>query len=182
MSISLVRMTPENVELYLERIHEIEILSFPSPWSINAFRQEVKNSVSHLLGLFVNGALEGYICFWLFDGEIQLVNIAVHPKARGCGLGHCLLAKMLEFAASRGTQRVWLEVRQSNRTARRLYENFGFMEAGRRRKYYTDNNEDAVVMSLILAEKSPESESRKGKSAVTWTTSAPSSMNPRHSF
>jgi ribosomal-protein-alanine N-acetyltransferase len=180
--ISLLRMTPENVDLYLERIHEIETLSFPSPWSINAFRQEVDNSISHLLGLFVNDTLEGYICFWLFDGEIQLVNIAVHPKARGRGLGDCLLAKMLEFTGTKGTQRIWLEVRQSNRTARRLYEKFGFMEVGRRRRYYTDNNEDAVVMRLILPERSPEAESQKGKSDGPWTMPAPSSINSRPSF
>jgi ribosomal-protein-alanine N-acetyltransferase len=180
--ISLLRMTPENVGLYVERIREIETLSFASPWSVNAFRQEVNNPVSHLLGLFVNDALEGYICFWVFEGEIQLVNVAVHPRARGRGLGNCLLRKMLEFAASGGTQRVWLEVRASNGTARRLYEKFGFLEAGKRRKYYTDNDEDAVVMSLILAERPPEAESQKEKPPATWAGPAPSPINSRHSF
>jgi ribosomal-protein-alanine N-acetyltransferase len=180
--ISLLRMTPENVGLYLEGIHEIEALSFASPWSVNAFRQEVNNPVSHLVGLFVDDALEGYVCFWLFKGEVQLVNIAVHPRARGRGLGNCLLREMLEFAASRGTQQVWLEVRVSNGTARRLYEKFGFLEVGKRRRYYTDNNEDAVVMSLILAEKPPEAGSRKEKSPAPWAGPAPSSINSRHSF
>jgi ribosomal-protein-alanine N-acetyltransferase len=180
--ISLLRMTPENVGLYVEKIHEIETLSFPSPWSIHAFRQEVNNPVSHLLGLFVNDALQGYICFWHFDGEIQLVNIAVHPKARGRGLGNCLLTKMLEFAAPRGTQRIWLEVRLSNRTARRLYEKLGFIEVGRRRKYYTDNNEDAVVMSLLLGEKLGDAGSPKEKSAVTWAMSALSPIKARDPF
>jgi ribosomal-protein-alanine N-acetyltransferase len=180
--ISLLRMGPENVELYLERIYEIETLSFPAPWSINAFKQEVKNPVSHLLGLFVNGTLQGYVCFWLFDGEMQLVNIAVHPKARGRGLGNYLLTKMLEFAASRSTQAIWLEVRLSNRTARRLYEKFGFVEVGRRKKYYTDNNEDAVVMSLNLAEKSPDEGPHKERPAQTWAVPAPRPTNSRDSL
>jgi ribosomal-protein-alanine N-acetyltransferase len=180
--ISLSRMAPGNLEFYLKRIYEIETLSFAAPWSINAFRQEVKNPVSHLLGLLVNGTLQGYVCFWLFDGEIQLVNIAVHPKARGRGLGNYLLTKVLEFAASSSTQAIWLEVRLSNRTARSLYEKFGFAEVGRRRKYYTDNNEDAVVMSLNLAEKSPDKGPHKEKPAQTLTASAPYSTNSRDSF
>jgi ribosomal-protein-alanine N-acetyltransferase len=180
--ISLLRMAPENLEFYLERIYEIETLSFPAPWSSNAFRQEVKNPVSHLLGLLVNGTLQGYVCFWLFAGEIQLVNIAVHPKARGQGLGNYLLTKVLEFAASRSTQAIWLEVRLSNRTARSLYEKFGFAEVGRRRKYYTDNNEDAVVMSLNLAEKSADNGPHKEKPAETLTAPAPSPTNSRDSF
>jgi ribosomal-protein-alanine N-acetyltransferase len=179
--ISLLRMAPENVELYLERIYEIETLSFPSPWSMNAFRQEVKNPVSHLLGLLVNETLQGYICFWLFEGEMQLVNIAVHPKARGRGLGNYLLNEMLEFAASRSIQTMWLEVRLSNRTARRLYEKFGFLEVGRRKKYYTDNNEDAVVMSLKLAEESPDERPHKENPPQTWTLQAPSPANSRDS-
>jgi ribosomal-protein-alanine N-acetyltransferase len=180
--ISLLRIAPENVELHLERIYEIETLSFPAPWSINAFRQEVKNPVSHLLGLLVSGTLEGYVCFWLFEGEIQLVNIAVHPKARGRGLGNYLLTKMLEFAASRSIQAIWLEVRLSNRTARRLYEKFGFVEVGRRRKYYTDNNEDAVVMSLNLVDKSPNEVPHKEKPAQAWNVPAPSPTNSRDSL
>ena len=152
---SLLRMTSENVELYLDRIHEIEIISFPSPWSIHAFRQEARNPVSYLWALFVHSALVGYICFWLLDIELQLVNVAVHPHARGKGLGNYLLTKMMELGLSKGIHHIWLEVRQSNTTARSLYEKFGFEEVGRRRNYYTDNNEDAIVMSLTLLQGHP---------------------------
>jgi ribosomal-protein-alanine N-acetyltransferase len=180
--ISLIRMTPENIEPYLERIREIETLSFAGPWSINAFRQEAMNPVSHLHGLFVNGALQGYMCFWLFEDEIQLVNIAVHPKERGRGLGRFLVTKMIELALSRATQRIWLEVRVSNKAARRLYEKFGFVEVGRRPKYYADNNEDAIVMALALAETASGEGSREEQTSQLWTTPSSSPASRKGSF
>ena len=150
---SIVGITEENQGLYLGPILEIENLSFPSPWSLNGFVQEIKNPISHLRALLRGKTLEGYNCFWMFDREIQLVNIAVHPVARNKGVASTLIKNMIESAAHAQMYSVWLEVRVSNFKARNLYEKIGFQEVGRRRGYYHDTKEDAIVMSLAIAGK-----------------------------
>jgi ribosomal-protein-alanine N-acetyltransferase len=147
---SLNRVTLENQEFYLERILEIETLSFSAPWSLNGFLQELENPFSHLWALVSDGVLLGYLCFWMVHEEMQLLDLAVHPRYRGQGNGGFLLAKMMDHAASQEISRIWLEVRASGSAARKLYEKFGFVESGRRRDYYADPREDAVIMSLSL--------------------------------
>ena len=146
-------ITRENYHIYIDPILEIENRSFPLPWGQRAFIQEIENHVSHLWVLLSNGNVVGYVCFWLFDREIQLINIAVHPEKRGMGFGHCLMTKMIEAGLSKGSQYIWLEVRISNLTAQRLYQNLGFEEIGRRRGYYRETKEDAIVMVLSLQQK-----------------------------
>ena len=148
--ISLVDITAQNVSRFLDDILEIERSSFPSPWSSKAFRQETDRRVSHLWALRAEGVFLGYICFWMFSGEIHLMNIAVHPKKRGNGFGSHLLAKMIETGRSEGADKAWLEVRPSNIMARVLYKKIGFKETGRSPRYYDDTNEDAIVMSMPL--------------------------------
>ena len=147
---TFIRMTRQNLEGHLHGIHEIETLSFASPWSMNAFREEVKSPVSHFWAMFLNDRLLGYICFWLVDREMQLANIAVHPGFRSRGMGNALLTKMVETGLNEKAESIWLEVRESNRIARTLYEKLGFESVGKRKKYYSDNDEDAIVMSLRL--------------------------------
>jgi ribosomal-protein-alanine N-acetyltransferase len=151
---SLVNITLENSQFFLQSILEIENLSFPTPWSLRAFNAEIKNSVSHLWALTVDEVLSGYVCFWMFDTEIQLLNLAVNPHRRGKGLGHYLLRKMIETGISNGIRYVWLEVRPSNLAAKRLYQRLGFKEVFRRPRYYPDTHEDAIVMSLTHSDKS----------------------------
>lgn len=147
---AFLKMTRQNLESHLPRILEIETLSFASPWSMNAFREEVKNPVSHLWAAFLSDRLQGYICFWLVDTEMQLVNIAVDPEFRNLGAGYALLTRMIETGLSERAESIWLEVRESNRIARTLYEKLGFESVGKRIKYYSDQDEDAIVMSLSL--------------------------------
>jgi [ribosomal protein S18]-alanine N-acetyltransferase len=147
---SILAITPENVASLLPAILEIERVSFISPWSGDAFLQEVRNPASCFWSIFVEGGLAGYICFWIVDREIQLLNVAVHPAKRGRGLARCLLREMIRTGVSRGMKQVWLEVRPSNRGARSLYEKIGFEAVGRRRRYYRDTDEDAILMSLNL--------------------------------
>ena len=148
----LIDIATENYQPYLEDILKIENLSFKSPWSINAFKTEIKNPIAHLWALIVDDILIGYICFWMFDSEIQLINLAVHPDKRGQGHGHYLVTKMIDASISKGMQYVWLEVRPSNSAAKRLYQKLGFEEVGCRKRYYHDTNEDAMVMSLPLSQ------------------------------
>ena len=149
---SLVAVTTENDRLYLPQIHEIEKLSFPSPWSLNALKSEIKNPISHLWALKREDALSGYICFWMLDKEAQLLSLAVHPRERRKGFGHTLLKKMIETTVSEGIQIVWLEVRPSNLAGIGLYRKTGFKEVCRRPRYYSDTHEDAIVMVLGPAE------------------------------
>jgi len=149
---SLVAITKENLQPFLHEILEIEELSFQSPWSVRALKSEIENPISHLWAVMMEKATSGYICFWLFDREIQLMSLAVHPHDRGKGLGHYLLKEMIEAGISKGMRQIWLEVRPSNVVAKGLYESLGFKEAYRRTRYYPDNIEDAIVMSLDLSE------------------------------
>lgn len=144
----LEKITVENLLAYQARILEIERLSFPSPWSVIAFEAEVKKNISHLWALIIDNVLFGYICFWMIDDEIQLVNIAVHPLKRREGHATTLLKKMFEISLSQGIKYVWLEVRPSNHAAKNLYSKFGFYEIGRRPKYYVETQEDALLMAL----------------------------------
>lgn len=148
---SLVPVTVENHEFYLDRILEIENLSFSSPWSLNGFVRELENPVSQLWALMSDKVLLGYLCFWAVRDEMQLLDLVVHPAYRSTGYGNYLLKKLVHLAFSKGILRIWLEVRVTSNTARRLYEKFGFVERGRRKNYYTDPSEDAIVMALELA-------------------------------
>ena len=85
--------------------------------------------------------------------KIQLLNVAVHPHKREKIFGHYLLSKMIESGVSKGIQYIWLEVRSTNLVAKKLYGKLGFGEGIRRPLYYTDTNEDAIVMSLALSRK-----------------------------
>jgi ribosomal-protein-alanine N-acetyltransferase len=165
---SLVAITRENYQFFLHQILEIEKLSFLSPWTLHTLKSEIESPISHLWALKVEKVLSGYICFWMFDNEFQLINLAVHPHDRGKGLGHYLLKKMIERAVSKGMQYIWLEVRPSNLVAKRLYQRLGFEEVYRRPRYYPDTHEDAIVMSLNLLKKTVlprnEYESLKDKS------------------
>jgi [ribosomal protein S18]-alanine N-acetyltransferase len=147
---SLVQVSLENHEFFLDKILEIETLSFSAPWSFNGFLQELENPVAQLWALMSEKVLLGYLCFWTVREEMQLLDLAVHPAHRGRGHGSLLLTKMIDLALSKGIARIWLEVRVSGSSARKLYEKFGFVESGLRRNYYTDPSEDAVVMSLGL--------------------------------
>jgi ribosomal-protein-alanine N-acetyltransferase len=152
---SLVTITKENFQPFLQKILDIEELSFQSPWGVHALKSEIENPISHLWALLMGEIFSGYICFWMFDSQIQLINLAVHPHDRGKGLGHYLLTEMIEMGISEGTRQIWLEVRPSNLVAKGLYERLGFDEAYRRPRYYPDTHEDAIVMSLNLLGKAP---------------------------
>jgi len=134
----------------MDRILEIENLSFPTPWSRKSFLDETKNPISRFWGIFTGEILEGYICFWVFTEEVQVINIAVHPQKRKQGLGHYLLTKVIDESIPMKIKSIWLEVRPSNHPARQLYKKLNFIEVGRRPRYYRDSNEDAIVMSLSL--------------------------------
>ena len=146
----ILEIGPEDFTVYAEEILAIERVSFPTPWSYNAFKSETQKKVSNLWVLISDGILAGYICFWVMEREIQLINLAVHPEKRGNRFGRFLLTKMIEKGIDQGVNNIWLEVRPSNSWARNLYKKMGFFEIGRRPRYYYETNEDAIMMSLII--------------------------------
>ncbi|MBW2029435.1 MAG: ribosomal protein S18-alanine N-acetyltransferase [Deltaproteobacteria bacterium] len=150
---SLAVISQGNYALHIADILEIENLSFPTPWSYESFLEEIRNPVSHLWGIMEDESLSGYACFWIFHSEIQIINIAVHPSKRNRGLAQFLVDNIVKTATFNGIGALWLEVRESNHIAKRIYEKFGFREIHRRRHYYRDTREDAIVMSLMLFER-----------------------------
>jgi ribosomal-protein-alanine N-acetyltransferase len=98
-----------------------------------------------------DGSVVGYVCLWEIADELHITNIAVHPAHRRRGLGRSLLGGVIQDGRERGLRIVVLEVRPSNREALPLYESFGFRVVGRRRGYYYDTGEDALVMEASLA-------------------------------
>jgi ribosomal-protein-alanine N-acetyltransferase len=93
-------------------------------------------------------AIWGFAGIWLMAGEAHLINIAVREEHRGCGIGELLLIGILQVVQHLRASIVTLEVRVSNIIAQQLYKKYGFSERGRRRAYYTDNREDALIMTL----------------------------------
>jgi ribosomal-protein-alanine N-acetyltransferase len=137
----------------LSWVLEIERSSFLTPWSEASFRHELlDNPYSQLFamkGTRVPGVV-AYACVWIVDQELRINNIGVHPRLRLKGIGTRLVRFLLEYAARQGCVVVTLEVRPSNESAIRLYEKVGFRTIGRRRNYYLDTREDAVVMALAI--------------------------------
>ncbi len=128
----------------------IERTVYAYPWSERFFRQEMQVECARSLLAESQGRIAGYILFWLLPGEIDIHNIAVHQDFRRRGLGRGLLENVIAKARERGSTRITLEVRKSNAVAQRLYQAVGFAVSGVRRGYYSDDGEDALLMTLEL--------------------------------
>lgn len=125
----------------------IEQEAFTSPWSEEAFMNELTNNMfAKYLVMEYRGELLGYGGMWIIMDEAHVTNIAVRSDLRGKGLGHLLLEQLQRKAVLSGAARMTLEVRVSNETAQHLYRKFGFQPAGIRPRYYSDNDEDALIM------------------------------------
>lgn len=134
----------------LRNVLHIERRSFTVPWSEATFRGLLRRQSAALLVGEEGGELIGYAVLWFAAGEAELGDLAVHPDARGRGLGRWLLHGALAEAARQGAAEVYLEVRESNAAARRLYERAGFATTGLRPDYYTEPPEDAILMRRPL--------------------------------
>jgi ribosomal-protein-alanine N-acetyltransferase len=129
-------------------VHAIESASFPTPWPPYAFRGELEgNRMAHYLVVRVGERLVAYAGIWLMVDEAHVTTFAVLPVYRRRGIGGRLLCEVIELAAALGATVVTLEVRLSNAAARQLYQRFGFRPVGVRPRYYTDNGEDALIMT-----------------------------------
>jgi len=132
----------------LEAVHRIERDSFRTPWPVHAYRTELEtNRLAHYLVARVDGVVVGYAGVWLMVDEAHVTTFAVAPEWRRQGIGERLLVGLLDLAGARSAREATLEVRLSNLAARRLYEKYGFRPVGLRPRYYSDDNEDALIMT-----------------------------------
>lgn len=135
----------------LDEVVAIERVSFTLPWSRGAFLYEIEqNRVARCWVMREATRVVGYMCVWEIGDEVHVTNIAVHPGWRRRGIARALLASLLEDARHRAARVIGLEVRPSNSEARALYDSFGFQAVGRRKGYYYDTGEDALVMEARL--------------------------------
>jgi ribosomal-protein-alanine N-acetyltransferase len=134
----------------IAEIMAIERTAYAYPWSERFFRQEMQVECARSFLAESEGRIAGYILFWLMPGEIDIHNIAVHKDFRRRGLGRSLLENVIIEARNRAATRITLEVRKSNTGAQKLYESVGFTVSGVRKGYYSDDGEDALLMTLEL--------------------------------
>lgn len=142
-SLMITAMRPE----HLTAVMAIEKASFSVPWSRGTYYREMSdNPYATYVVAMAAEEVAGYAGYWLILDEAHVTNIAVAPKRRRQGVGRKLLAHLLRSALAQGAKRMTLEVRPSNLGAQKLYQEFAFVVAGRRRGYYTDDGEDALIM------------------------------------
>ncbi len=134
------------LEVDLEQVVEIEKASMPSPWSKELFDEELKREAAHYFVIEEEGQVAGYMGYWEAPQEAHIINLAIGPRFRNRGFGRQMVEACVDFARKRGAELATLEVRESNEDARRLYEKCEFKFVAIRKKYYSDNQEDAVVM------------------------------------
>ncbi len=137
-------MTVEDVDA----VHEIDLASFAIPWTRDAFAKEAENNCARYLVLCEDGKPVAYAGVWFVLDEGQITNIAVHPTKRGLGYGKRIVKDLIQLSADSGMTFMSLECRRSNVVAQNLYHSVGFIDVGFRKRYYSDNNEDALVMAL----------------------------------
>jgi [ribosomal protein S18]-alanine N-acetyltransferase len=147
---TLPRLRPMR-EADVERVLDIERVAYDFPWSEDIFRDCLRVGYScWVLERFAR--IEAYCILQMAAGEAHVLNLCVDPQVHRQGLGRFLLERMIELSRDRHAEAVLLEVRPSNRPARRLYRSLGFTEVGTRRGYYPDlsGREDAIVLGLAL--------------------------------
>lgn len=132
----------------IDAVVTVENQSFTSPWSRQAFCDELKNQLAHYLLAVMKDRVIGYVGMWLIIDEVHITNVAVLPSYRKLGIGKCMMQKAIGFAKARGAASMTLEVRPSNTPALALYKKLGFEHAGVRKNYYEDTQEDAIIMWL----------------------------------
>ena len=145
MNFSIRKMTEADVPA----VTALDQISFSLPWPERSFRFEVTdNPASRCWVAEVDGQVVGMIVAWLFVDEVHIATIATHPDFRRQGIAQKLLIHTLRYTADEGAVSSFLEVRENNHAAQEMYRKFGYENTGRRKRYYKDNDEDAILMTL----------------------------------
>jgi [ribosomal protein S18]-alanine N-acetyltransferase len=138
----------------LPQVIAIERRAFPTPWSLAMFVLELSKPSGICLAAVEDGSIIGYLVCSRYDTVWHLMNVAVEPERQRQGIASALLERLFD-QADKPSEQYTLEVRTSNEDAIRLYERFGFRAAGRRRAYYHDNREDALIMWRTVEQRTP---------------------------
>lgn len=145
MNLILRKMTLEDIPAVID----LDQKSFSLPWPERSFRFELTdNPASRCWVAELDGRVVGMIVVWLIVSEAHVATLATHPDFRRQGIAKRLLSHALRHLMDEGAVSSFLEVRASNLAAQAMYRNFGYEETGRRRRYYRDNDEDAILMNL----------------------------------
>ena len=148
---------PEDLKIRKMKVVDFEIVSklekeiFPCPWSKRQiFRILTEDKLAFPLIAEIYNEIVGYAFAWIVYDEVHIGNLAVKEGYRRMKIGTRLINYLISEASKKGGKFFYLEVRKSNEPAINLYEKFGFIPLSIRKKYYTDNEEDAVVMGKSL--------------------------------
>ncbi len=133
-------------ENHIPAILDIERVTNGAPWSERSFRNELDHVHGIFLTAFQDGQVIGFGGIWCVIDEAHITTVAIREDCRRQGIGEKLMVELLSRAKTKGMTCSTLEVRASNDAAVKLYEKIGFIETARRKGYYPDNREDAVVM------------------------------------
>jgi ribosomal-protein-alanine N-acetyltransferase len=145
MSVEIRRMTLEDIP----SVVALDALSFSLPWPEKSFRFELtENPASRCWVAEQDGRIVGMLVAWLLVEEAHIATIATHPDHRRQGIARKLLEYALRYMSKEGAVTSFLEVRESNIAAQELYRKFGYETVGRRKRYYKDTDEDAILMTL----------------------------------
>jgi ribosomal-protein-alanine N-acetyltransferase len=128
----------------LPQVIAIERRAFPAPWSLSMFVLELSKPSEIALAARLEGRIVGYVICARYDEALHIMNIAVDPGRRRCGVASALLDEVIARGGADASYT--LEVRVSNLGAIVLYERYGFRAVGTRPRYYADNGEDAIIM------------------------------------
>ena len=160
-------LQPMSVE-DIPAVHAIESASFPTPWPPYAFRQELEtNRMAHYLVVRAGERVIAYAGIWLMVDEAHVTTFAVLPAYRRRGVGGLLMSGLMALSADTGATVLTLEVRLGNVAARQLYQRFGFRPVGVRPRYYSDNGEDALIMTTERLD-TPEMQQRMSRLAARY--------------
>jgi len=134
----------------ISAVAALDQISFTLPWPERSFVFEVEgNPASRCWVAEVNGQIVGMIVAWLFVDEVHIATLATHPDFRRQGVAQKLLTHTLRYTYDEGAVSSFLEVRESNLAAQEMYRKFGYEKTGLRKRYYKDNDEDAILMTLM---------------------------------
>jgi ribosomal-protein-alanine N-acetyltransferase len=133
-------------------IAQLEKLCFHDPWSEKSIASELENPLSLWLVAVEEEKVIGYVGSQTVLGWTDMMNLAVHPDHRRAGIGRALVAELVRLLKEQGNECLTLEVRDSNEGARALYTEMGFREVGRRKNYYRNPKEDALILRLGFGE------------------------------
>jgi len=131
---------------HIDEVYNIFINSLKVKWSVKDFKKELENRLARYFVAIQDDTVVGFGGMWVIIDEAHITNIAVHPDLRRSGIGDKLLRHMYKFCADHNIIGITLEVRENNLVAQNFYKNLGFSVEGRRKKYYQDTGEDAIIM------------------------------------